>query len=121
MVGKRPGRPPAKPDTMIVEIGDNFTKILELVLHNNHEEILDKLGEIMTRQEELDAKVDRIEAKILAEKEQLAEFIANNPALNTSRLEALETKIGEIFEPPTTGGETETETETETTEETTET
>lgn len=77
-------------------------------------EIQETLEIIMGNQAEFDAKItaantalEGITAAIAAEAAQIAEFIAANPAVDTSaldgvvtRLESVGTSIGSVFEPP---------------------
>jgi hypothetical protein len=97
-----------------IEIGANLAGILERVLNSNHVEIREILGEIMSAQEDFDAKItranaalDEVAAAVAAEAAQIAEFIAANPSVNTealegvvARLEGASESVAGVFEPP---------------------
>lgn len=77
-------------------------------------EIQESLEIIMASQEEFDAKInaantalDGIATAVAAEAQQIADFIAANPTVDTSaldgvvtRLESVGTSVGLVFEPP---------------------
>lgn len=78
-------------------------------------EIQESLEIIMASQEEFDVKInaanaalDGIATAVAAEAQQIADFIAANPTVDTSaldgvvtRLEGVGESIGSVFEPPT--------------------
>ena len=119
----RKRRPPVTKTIQVFEFGDNFTKVLKSILTENHNEILGRLNQIMANQAEFDeqittanAALDDIQQKVTAEAQQVADFIAANPQIDTSaltgvvnRLQGVGASVENVFTPPVTepssGGE----------------
>lgn len=96
-----------------VEIGDNLAGILNRILTTNHEIISGRLDQIMANQADFDTKItrantalDEIATAVAAEAQQISDFIAANPSVDTSaldgvveRLEGVNESIAGVFEP----------------------
>lgn len=98
--------------TATAELGPNLTRLLETVIIGNHNELLGRLNNIMSAQEDFDAKItaanaaiDAVGVAVAAEAAQVAAFIAANPSVDTSalsgvvtRLEALDESVNTVFD-----------------------
>lgn len=92
------------------EIGPNLASILNRILVLNHNELMEGINKIMATQAEFDTQVQALRDAVIAETEQVATWIANNPNLDTSALSTMVTNIQNIFTPAAVEEEGETET-----------
>lgn len=102
---------------LTLDITDKFARVIERACKPStfEQETLRRLEIIMGRQEDFDTQItaantalDAIAAAVAAEAQQIADFIAANPAVDTSalsgvvtRLEAADEAIGSVFTAPT--------------------
>lgn len=98
--------------TQTFEFGPHFAAFLERVLDtlDFQNEIREKLEQIIMTQEEFNVKIeaintqvtaigttlDTVASDVAAEKQQVADFIAAHPDLDTSALDAVVTNLGAI-------------------------
>lgn len=104
---RKRGRPPAKTDT-VIELGDNLTRIIELMLTTNHEELQELIGEIMSAIDTLRTAVNTLNttaiegfAAMSAGFEELAADIAALPGsadveAEAARISATATDLGTL-------------------------